>query len=50
MNILLDYYILTYNNNQCVAKISDFFIFEFKKKRSIYYILLIFIIYADKQN
>ena len=32
MNILLDYYMLTYDKNQHAAKISDFFIFEFKKK------------------
>ena len=50
MNILLNHYMLICNEDWCAAEISDFFIFKFKKKKFIYCIFLIFIIWADKQN
>ena len=50
MNILLEHYILICDNNQHAAEISDFFIFEFKKEESTWYMFLIFIICAGKQN
>ena len=50
VNILLDYYILTYDDDKCFAEISDLFIFEFKKKNLICCMFIIFIICADKQN
>ena len=50
MNILLNYYMLTYDKDWHAAKISNLFIFEFKREKFICYISLIFIIHADKQN
>ena len=50
MNILLDHYMLIYDENQYVAEILDFFIFEFKKEKFTCCIFLIFITHADKQN
>ena len=50
MNILLDHYMLTHDKDQHAAEISDFFIFEFKKEKSTYYMFLIFTTHTGKQN
>jgi len=50
VNILLDYYMLTYNSNRYFIKISDLFTFKFKSKSPIRCMPLIFTIYIGKQN
>ena len=50
INILLSYYIFTYSGNRYFTKNFNLFIFKFKGKGPIYYILLIFTTYIGKQN